>query len=589
MPSKDESDVTTIKIHRPTQVTGSVVDAETGEPIKVFKVITGIWWNDQQAIAWQRRGDDERKGADGKFEFKVTWPYPGHKVLIEADGYLPAESRVFKNDEQKVALEIKLTRGEGYKGIVRDAAGKPTKAKLVIATPTAMAYLMNGTEYREQGGVSCDAGEDGTYSLPAQIGKWAIVAFSDYGYAEVTPEQMAKSKDISLQPWGKVEGVAMIGTKPAAGAELQIYDNRPFDENSPRIYHQQEAKADKDGKFHFDRVRPGDIFVARTVRQGMMSTSTSPVKTSVKPGETVQVTVGGKGRPVVGRIQLPADLAGRDDWQYAMCMMHPKVDYPKPPQVPDEVKGDMEKTKAWYEQWTKSPEGEAYQAAVRKISEANRSYPVVVDPSGTFRADDVEPGTYTVNIQIAERPKERTCGFGESIATGELKFTVAAMSDGRSDEPQDVGTVEVQTLKTVKPGDVAPPIAGKLLDGQDFTLESLKGKYVVLDFWATWCGPCVAEIPNMKSTYEAFAKNEKFAMVSISLDEDAATAKKFTEKQQMAWTQVHLPGVWENAAAKAYGVRGIPSIWLIGPDGKVLEKDLRGEAVKQAIERHLGK
>jgi hypothetical protein len=93
----------------------------------------------------------------------------------------------------------------------------------------------------------------------------------------------------------------------------------------------------------------------------------------------------------------------------------------------------------------------------------------------------------------------------------------------------------------------------------------------------------------MKATYEAFAKNEKFAMVSISMDEEAATAKKFTEKQQMAWTQVHLPGVWENKAAKDYGVRGIPSIWLIGPDGKVLAKDLRGEGVKQAIEKYMTK
>ena len=157
------------------------------------------------------------------------------------------------------------------------------------------------------------------------------------------------------------------------------------------------------------------------------------------------------------------------------------------------------------------------------------------------------------------------------------------MPGGRSDEPLDAGTLEMKVLKQgPQVGEAAPAFAVKTLDGKDLKLEDFKGKVVLLDFWATWCGPCVAEMPSLKSLYDQYGGNASFVMISLSLDEKQAAPKEFAEKNGIKWIQGFV-GSWEAPAVQDYGVRGIPSVWLIGPDGKILAKNLRGEAAKQAV------
>jgi thiol-disulfide isomerase/thioredoxin len=110
---------------------------------------------------------------------------------------------------------------------------------------------------------------------------------------------------------------------------------------------------------------------------------------------------------------------------------------------------------------------------------------------------------------------------------------------------------------------------------------------VLLDFWATWCGPCLGETPNLKATYETFGKDGRLVMVGLSLDEKPEAPKKYAEKNGLGWVQGFL-GEWSTSKVPdTYGVTGIPSIWLIGPDGKVIAKDLRGERIKSEVEKAL--
>lgn len=123
------------------------------------------------------------------------------------------------------------------------------------------------------------------------------------------------------------------------------------------------------------------------------------------------------------------------------------------------------------------------------------------------------------------------------------------------------------------------------VDGREVDLSKMRGKVVLIDFWATWCGPCVAELPNVKKAYKDL--NPKgFEIIGISLDSDKAKLEAFVKKEDMAWPQYFDGKGWKNDISSMHGINSIPAMWLVNKEGMVVDTNARA-GLEEKVEKLL--
>ena len=131
-------------------------------------------------------------------------------------------------------------------------------------------------------------------------------------------------------------------------------------------------------------------------------------------------------------------------------------------------------------------------------------------------------------------------------------------------------------------GKVVPNFSATDLDGKPISLQDYRGKVVLLDFWAVWCGPCLTEIPNLKRVYDTY-KDQGFEIIGVSLDTGETRLRNYLQKNDISWRQIFSGQKWNSPLAQQYHIRSIPAPWLIARDGTLISREAKGVKLERLV------
>jgi hypothetical protein len=588
----------TFNLRKMSRVVGRVIDADTRKPIDQFVVITGRAYNPDEPIRWERY--DHAAGRKGEYSVRLNdYSSSGSRmqVMVEAPGYLPAASSVFVKAGH-YTNDFALKKGRGLSGMVVLPDGAAvSNATVVLVERSDSASMDRPPELRRNsGGEFQRSNARGHFEFPPKLEPHTIVAAHPLGFAEVRASNVVASGKIVLQPWGRLKGVARVGggIEPGWAVVLQSDDWRYGEEGrfSAPLYLSIKSELSPDGTFVFDRVPPGErkayLQIKLNDRDSSRSTATThgtPVE--IQPGQLAEVVIGGTGRPVVGRMTVlggnPGDVDWRRDRHTLQMRLEMRAEIPPPVITADMTDEQRHRAQQQYNErinaFWRTPEGRALQ---RK----QRQYVLRFETNGAFRIDNVDPGDYFLYVSLTN--PDRPDNYYEPIGSLTKNVTVPPGPADRPDEPFDLGRMEVPVRNIQRTGRPAPKFEVKAFDGRTVKLEDFVGKFVLLDFWATWAGARNLDLQMLKTVHSTYGKDGRLVMIGLNFDPQASAAEKAIEQAGIQWLQCHV-GPWDQTSLPAaYGIQGLPANVLVDPEGKIVSGSLRGSSIRSTVRSRLG-
>jgi len=557
------------------RLTGTVVAADTKEPVKQFAVTS----SGSDTYSFDFKAD----GSDGRIDLKLpltAWRenhLPVGELQVVAAGFKPQPIGRVELREGDREFHVELKRGVSQMaGVVLQPDGQPAEgAKMELTRGFSSTFLYRAGEFQppQRDAERFTTGADGKYSFPADHRNKSLVVAHSSGFTAVWPSNLLEAVSIQLQPWARVSGVAMESGRPLGNQSVTL--------RSPSGAWTAEGFAvgygtttDAEGRFSFERVPAGRYLLSRRLpvppsRSGQMSIQYSHAQgLVVLAGESKEVTYGGKGRTITGLAQTdPPGLAV--DWQWDINHLVPVPQSGKPAQP------------NLYDYASQ----ETYTAALRRFQAGGKGgdslasearYQIQFESDGHFQITDVPPGKYELAINLTEPQQGRQAfsfpGSGKSLGTGRQTLVIP---EGPVDQPVDMGTILVKVSANLARAKPLPPFEALTLDGKPLRVAELRGKHVLLVFWAAWCRASAEALPELEKVFAAHGGNPRLAMIGLSLDESPEVARAFADKRGLKWATAWLDEAGRLRLLDTYGVRGTPTILLLDPAGKIIARDVK--------------
>jgi thiol-disulfide isomerase/thioredoxin/uncharacterized GH25 family protein len=552
-------------------ITGTVRDSTTGRNIDDFLVVPILHFRPDFPSLDRRTAQKQKMGV---LAMEFDRADVEHGVQIEVPGY-----KTFRTTERyriggaDPVLDVRLQPAERYVGRVLNPEGRPVKNARVSLASRLEQLDQDGLNERGPNNYSSNyqiiTDDRGAFEIASQLDRYALVVVAADGFAEVECQPNQTPGEIRLQRWASLTGQLVQSGKPVPNCQIFLDPIRIMGSDDPHNFSRLTAKTGDDGSFAFERVPPVacrvEAFLHFSVKSPLTSSSSVPLR--LNPGEKGHVILGGPGIDVTGQLVVENQPPGFD-YHFALNFLVAKRPGIEPPAFLTRKGFDWQK--GWSDSWRNSSEGHAYLNTLH-------NWFVKPEPDGRFRISGLEPGEYDFAVNLY--------GTTEGCLVHPIASRMVHFSVKPGEQQLDLGKVSIPSMTLPKVGDLAADFEFTTLDGTKTSLAAVRGKYVLLDFWATWCGPCVAKLDEVERLRKQFEGGDGLVVVGVNLDSETEHAREFLKTKPLAW-QHALLGDWSNTdVPRRFAISTVPAYVLIDPTGRILAHEYSLEEIASKLNR----